>query len=275
MQQTYRNFEVIFCDDGSTDHTLEIAQKYTSDPRVTVLSNPAPKGVSATLNQAIKKARGELIARMDADDLMKPERLATQTAFLKKHPHLGVLASTAIPFTTTPNPLGKQFRCPKSHNAILRRFLFKNPIVHPTVMFNRKVVGQLLHYDEGVKASEDYLLWAELLHKVEFHILPKPLLYYRTNPTSNHAHPDRIETDAVARRRFLARYGIEDRRIVHIFTKCSWGQLLSAEDVLLLRDLCRANPGVTKQLFGKLDAFCQFTSTYQEFVNSYTFCPSL
>src|SRR5262245_13561202 len=86
LGQTFEDFELLLLDDGSRDRSLEIARGFLSDPRVRVFSDGSRRHLAARLNEATRLARGRYIARMDADDVMHPRRLAVQVAHLDREP---------------------------------------------------------------------------------------------------------------------------------------------------------------------------------------------
>lgn len=113
--QTYQNFEVILCDDGSTDNTMEIARAYQQkEPeRVVLLSNGRNKGLNYTLNHCLKHVRGEYVARMDGDDLCVPERFEKQVKFLDEHPDYAIVSSPMIFLMKTGSSVsGKRLNTP-------------------------------------------------------------------------------------------------------------------------------------------------------------------
>lgn len=94
QKQTYDNWELILCDDGSTDSTYAVAQKLAEqDPRIILLKNECNLGLNKTLNACLAKATGDYIARMDGDDLSVPERFERLAAFLDAHPEYGFVSS--------------------------------------------------------------------------------------------------------------------------------------------------------------------------------------
>jgi glycosyltransferase involved in cell wall biosynthesis len=94
LQQTYTDFEFIIIDDGSTDSSREIIQSY-DDKRIRLVINEQNIGLTKSLNKGIRLAKGEFIARMDADDISLPQRFEKQVAYLDSHPEVGVLGTYA------------------------------------------------------------------------------------------------------------------------------------------------------------------------------------
>ena len=94
QKQTYTNWELIICDDGSTDETLKIIEEESlSDPRLLILKNDRNQGLNKTLNKCIKVASGEYAARMDGDDLCRPDRFEKQITYLENHPEIQIVSS--------------------------------------------------------------------------------------------------------------------------------------------------------------------------------------
>lgn len=102
QNQTYLNWELILCEDGSSDHTYEVAQALAAkDSRIVLLRNEKNLGLNATLNRCLGAATGEYIARMDGDDDCMPERFETQVAFLEAHPEFQIVSSAMTLFDET------------------------------------------------------------------------------------------------------------------------------------------------------------------------------
>jgi glycosyltransferase involved in cell wall biosynthesis len=156
--QTFTDFEIIAIDDGSTDDSLAILNTIAAiEPRLHITTQPNA-GVSITLNRALDRATGRYIARMDADDISLPHRLATQLDFLNAHPAIALVGSWDQRLNHTP-PLIRQFPTDPDHLAAA--MLFRNPISHPTVMWDRERTGDI-RYDSRWNYIEDYALWATL-----------------------------------------------------------------------------------------------------------------
>lgn len=185
LQQTLSDFELIIINDGSTDHTESIIYEF-KDPRIIYRQNPENKGLIYSLNSAISLAKGKYIARMDADDICLPERLATQKAFLEQHEDIAVVATTIdlVNEKDEKNGVWELDRKTITPVQIKKAILRQNCIAHPTIMIRSEIIKQL-KYKEYQKNIEDYDLWLRLLnHGYKIAKLAEPLLLYRVHDTS-------------------------------------------------------------------------------------------
>lgn len=184
LDQTFRDFEFIIVDDGSQDGTWEIVQEYASrDPRVRSLRNERNRGFPASLNRGLKAARSEWIARMDADDIACPERLARQMAFLAEHPAVDVLgAGTILLENGTLKP--DIFKPQLHHSPILWDLIFDRGVTHATTLLRRSKILEVGGYDTAALHAEDLDLWLRLAGRVRFANLPDVLYQYRILQTS-------------------------------------------------------------------------------------------
>lgn len=176
LQQTSSNWELLLCDDGSTDGSLEMAQSIP-DSRVTVWSDGQTKGRAARLNECLLRARGELVARMDADDVSYPQRLQSQVTFLRMHPEIDVVGCRMLIFGEGGSPLGKR-PLPLQHEEIVSNPAAGFGLAHPT--WRARAAWYRQHrYDPSALRFED----AELLHRTyltsRFANLPQLLYGYR------------------------------------------------------------------------------------------------
>jgi glycosyltransferase involved in cell wall biosynthesis len=181
--QTFGDFEAILVDDGSTDGTPALlAAAAARDPRFRVERGPG-EGVAAALARAIAPAQGRYLARLDADDLARPERFARQLAYLEAHPKLVVLGTGYEEIDEQGAVLRRQRMPtePAEVRAILPR---TNCIAHPTVMMRREAVAQVGGYRRTFEGAEDYDLWLRLLEIGELANLAEPLLGYRRHGTA-------------------------------------------------------------------------------------------
>jgi glycosyltransferase involved in cell wall biosynthesis len=173
--QTLADWELLLVDDGSSDGSLGVARR-VRDNRVRVIADGVNRGLSARLNQIAALARGDYLARMDADDLMHPERLERQVRFLAAHPDVDLLGSTVCTIDHANNPLGVRMEQPLDVRpaAVLRRGLY----VHPEVTGRTRWFRQN-PYDPAFVRAEDYELWCRVCRSATFRKLPEPLLFYR------------------------------------------------------------------------------------------------
>jgi len=181
LAQTHKDFELLIIDDGSTDGSVGVINEF-SDPRIRLERNPVNLGLIATLNRGLELARGEFIARMDADDISLPERLACQLELMRTRPQLGVCGTYYEQFGARRAAV---IDLPTSHREIRESLLHTGcTLGHPTVMIRREVLVRTgLRYDPEFAHAEDYRLWSELIWCTEFANLPKILLRYRIHPS--------------------------------------------------------------------------------------------
>ncbi len=184
LNQTWRDFELIIIDDGSTDRSLAILQSYVAqDQRIHLISREN-RGIPYTRNQLLSQASAELIATMDSDDVALPERLARQVAFLQQHPEVVCLGS-AYELIDAKGRLLTQLPVPLDNEAIQRQILAGHAaIFQPCAMMRRSVVQQVGGYDETMTQAEDLDLWLRLGEVGELANLPDVLVQYRLHANS-------------------------------------------------------------------------------------------
>lgn len=209
LNQTFRDFELLAVDDASTDRSPEILAAFArQDPRVRVLRNPRNLMISRTLNAGLEQAQGEYLARMDADDVSLPDRLAKQAAYLDAHPRAGIVGGSMLITDASGRPIGERHY--HLTDAAIRRHLFRySPFSHPLVMMRTALVRQAGGYLPDYDYAEDYELYFRLGRLAEFGNLPDFLLRYRVVPRSLTVGVTRameLQTLAV-RRRAVKEYG--------------------------------------------------------------------
>ena len=177
LNQTFTDFEFIIVDDGSTDRTSEILKSY-ADPRLITI-NQANKGVTQSLNKAIELARGEYIARMDADDISLPKRLQMQVEFLEKHPAtVGLVGTSVIHFDEDGKTIMEKTLLTES-SRIKEALLSENQFCHGSVMLRRECIEKAGRYREEFKHAQDYDLWLRIAEHYEVANLATPLYKWR------------------------------------------------------------------------------------------------
>lgn len=175
--QSWTNWELILIDDGSRDGTLELARSY-DDPRIRLIADGRNLGLAARLNQAIDLARGELFARIDADDIAFPERFAKQVAYLNAHPEIDLLGTAAVVFRREGEVVGL-LPCSTTHAEICRApWKGMNGLLHPTWM-GRTAWFRKYRFDTRLRKSQDRDILLRSFTESRFSCLPEVLLGYR------------------------------------------------------------------------------------------------
>ncbi len=185
LQQSFADFELIAVDDGSTDPSRTILERLAAeDPRVRVVSRPNT-GIVGALNDGLALARGEFVARMDADDLCFPQRFAVQVDHLRRHPEC-VCVGSAFLYIDAEGYCLKEVPRPRTHAEIEAELLQGNggSLIHPTAMFRRNAVDQVGRYREKAQWIEDLDLYLRLARVGTLANLPDVLLQYRLHEKS-------------------------------------------------------------------------------------------
>src|SRR5436305_434641 len=179
VAQTYCDWDMLVVDDASTDGSAAIAAAWAGrDPRIALLRNERNLGLAASLNLAWRGARGELIARMDADDVSRPERFERQVAFLAEHPQIDVVGTGADIVDECDRPRGVSLRAAE-HEQIVARMYKEVPFIHPSVMMRRGFLEALDGYDPRLRRGQDYDLWSRGARRFRYANLQIPLMTYR------------------------------------------------------------------------------------------------
>ncbi len=182
LAQTFRNFELLVVNDGSTDDTEAIVRSFV-DPRI-VIVNQENRGVAAALNTGLVYARAEYIARFDADDLCLPHRLDVQLAFMERHPEYQVVGSAAEYMDVHGHFLFNH-EPPAFSSTQLRELGYDIcPFLHSSVMFRKEAVMENGGYSEHAYLFEDHFLWRNILNEHPCANLPEVLMKVRLNPES-------------------------------------------------------------------------------------------
>ena len=244
VSQTCTDFEVLLVDDGSTDDTRQVLQAWAQqDQRFRCLPMPHA-GIIPALNYGLMEARGEYIARMDADDLMHPQRLALQAEYLDAHPDTALVSCLVQGFPE--GELREGFRiyidwlnALTTHEDISREIFVESPLCHPSVMFRQDTVLDLGGYQER-GWPEDYDLWLRMyLANMRFAKLPQVLLEWREHPQRLTRTDSRysLENFIRAKANYLVFGPLRGRREVFIWGAGMHGKRISkhllAQDVPL------------------------------------------
>lgn len=160
LVQDFEDFELIIVNDGSTDSSLEKI-KQIEDPRIVIIDQEN-QGLTKSLNNAIKIAKGEFIARQDADDISIFNRFSKQLAIFEKEPSLGLLGSSM--YISNPRGLFNEvFFYPESNESIKKAIYSYNPFVHGSIVIRKSVLDSLGGYNEAFRYVQDYELWSRVV----------------------------------------------------------------------------------------------------------------
>lgn len=181
LSQSYKNFEFIIVDDRSADNSYQICQKYQKiDPRIKLFQNKKHQGVGFTLNQAINQSKGQLIARMDADDIMMPFRLEEQVNYFNRNKDVVCLGSWMKEINEKNEIIGKRIT-PLVHNKIYEKMFYEMAIQNPTLMINKNLVPTDFPWCKTDGILDDLDLLFKLLQFGKFGNINKYLMLYRVH----------------------------------------------------------------------------------------------
>lgn len=179
LKQTFENFEFIIIDDCSTDRSSELIAEY-SDQRIRVINNDENLGLTKSLNKGIALAKGNYIARMDADDISFSDRLEKQLLLFKDDPHLGGCGCWTEIIDNDDNSIGK-WETDYSSEQIYYFLNFRNCLTHSAMVFRKSIVDSLNGYNENIKFAQDYDLWQRMSKVARLAIIHEPLVRWRSN----------------------------------------------------------------------------------------------
>lgn len=201
LGQTFKELNLILLDDGSDDGiSVFLANKYKFiDTRVSVISDGENRGLVARLNELSTIVKTKYYARMDADDIMHPERIQKQIDILESNISLNACASVALTINENNELTGKLGSFwPKKRTE----FLIKNSLIHPSILFSTAWI-QSKNYDQQWTRMEDLELWYRTFDKVNLEVINEPLLYYRVSSNSKSKY---VKTEQYKRKFFFSVY---------------------------------------------------------------------
>ncbi len=177
LQQSFEDWELLIIDDGSTDNTVDIIHSYT-DSRIRLICNE--HDFIGSLKLGLQEASGKYIARMDADDIMHPDRLNIQYNIMEEEPEITVCGSTVLPIVNDKIQINVLSSLTGVIDDPLLQLLKGNIIFHPTACIRRSFLSMNSLTYEPYMYAEDYKLWFEIAKKGgAFYVESLPLLFYR------------------------------------------------------------------------------------------------
>lgn len=210
LNQTLTDFEFLIVDDGSTDRSLKILQRYAQqDPRIRLISR-ANTGFVRALNEMLPLAQAELIARMDADDVAMPERLARQVAFLQHHPEVVCVGGAQDWIDEAGRFLLHHPEAEQDAEIQQLALTGQTPINHPSALMRRSAVMQVGGYDESMYPAEDLDLWLKLGEIGKLANLRDTVLQYRQHHQSV---SERMQVEQTQQRRNACQQAWNRRQI--------------------------------------------------------------
>lgn len=178
LNQTFKNFELIVINDGSTDKSEFIIKNY-NDSRIKYFSQEN-KGLAESLNFGLKIAKGKYIARQDADDISIADRLEKQFNFLENNKSIGLVGTWAQIINEKSEKLNHFHKHPTTNNEICFFLLFNNPFVHSSVMFKQEIINECGLYNSSLHhLIQDYNYWFQISKKYKLANIPENLILYR------------------------------------------------------------------------------------------------
>ncbi len=181
LKQTHREFEFLIIDDGSKEDIEKIISGF-SDPRI-VYKRIEHKGLAGALNYGMNSASGDLIARIDADDISVPERLELQMKFMISNPDVDVTSSESV-YINDKMKILFVLKPPGDNESLSRMMNLHNPLNHSAVIFRKEKILEAGGYNESFDCYEDFELWFRMRSKFKFAVMQEVLVFTRLRTDS-------------------------------------------------------------------------------------------
>lgn len=218
FHQTLLPTEIILVKDGPLTAELDaiVSDYAVRYPVLKVVALPQNQGLGRALNEGLKHCSYDIVARMDTDDISKPDRFEKQIAVFRKHPELDLVGAWIDEFEEDIHHVISIRKLPERHEDVMSYATRRNPVNHPVVMFRKSAVlaaGGYQHFP----LFEDYFLWVRMLKNgAKFYNIQESLLYFRTSPN-------------MFKRRGGWKYAMDEVRFQNIMRKMkmiTWGRFL-------------------------------------------------
>ena len=195
LAQTYRDWEIVVVDDGSTDHTRAVVDSYRPKLKDRLQSIHQPnRGVAEARNNGIRAARGEFMALLDADDVWLPRRLERSVKAMDADPACGLVHARVARIDTLGSVTGQLKVEPKYLSGRIARHIYTRQahVICPTVMFRKSCLQTAGWFDPAMPPSEDRDLWFRIALRYKVVFIDELLAYYRLSPSSLTSNVDRV-----------------------------------------------------------------------------------
>ena len=240
LAQTFGDFELLFLNDGSTDQSVEMARAF-NDPRIRILGGAERCGLPIRLNQGVAQARGQFVARMDADDISFPQRFEKQLAYLQAHPEVDLVGCRAVVFRGDGETIGL-LPFAATHERLCARPWRNIALPHPSWMGRRSWFQRHSYRLPEVRRAEDQELLLRSCKDSRFACLEEVLLAYRQGPFQ-------LQRTLVARRSLLA------AQLGLFFKRREWKNAVLALAITAVKvavDCLCAVPGLQQLFFARM-----------------------
>jgi len=240
LDQSFNDFEILLVNDGSTDNSLEVVRSFC-DSRIRILGDETGRGLSFRLNEGVKLARGQYIARMDADDVSFPERFAKQVSFLDANPEVSLLGCRAVVFRDSGDVVGL-LPFSRDHAMLCARPWRNIPLPHPSWMGRRHWFEAHPYRMPEVPRAEDQELLLRSYPDSCYACLDEVLLGYR-------------QGNFQLKRTLLARGALLSAQLGIFSRRREWQYFVSAlmmSSVKIVVDCLAALPGSEKLFFFRM-----------------------
>lgn len=230
LNQDYKNIELLVADDSTHPETIDAINTLArQDSRIKIIRGEQRMGFVQALNQTLKLAKGQLIARMDGDDMAMSDRISKQVAYASLHPDIAVFGGSMNIIDENDQVISERYY-PITPMKIKLMFMFRSPFAHPTVMFRREIIDQGFFYDPTYKKAEDIDFFMRLYkYGYKFGNLHDKLLNYRVPHDFQHKRSrDQWRYNHKARMKFIPSQPLFS--ILSFFI--SWGYMYIPESIV-------------------------------------------
>ncbi|WP_435745305.1 glycosyltransferase [Nocardioides sp. SYSU DS0663] len=180
VEQEFEDWELVLVVDGTDPAITQAARDAIPSSKLILVERSVRGGIAVALNDGLRAAQGQWVARLDADDRAHPLRLRKQSAYLEDHPETVLLGASAVLIDVRGHETGT--RTVASSGSLARLLVQKNRFVHSSVMFSAEVARRLGGYDEAAHLREDYELWMRMAQVGDTANIHEPLVDYRLSP---------------------------------------------------------------------------------------------
>lgn len=224
LTQSFRDFELVIINDGSTDGSAQVIESYR-DSRIVYVCNPENTGLASVRNKGLDIARGEYIAWLDCDDISLPDRLKMQVDLLDANPLIGLCGTWVKTIDGTTEDI---WQYPTNPEFIRARMLFDDPLATSSIMMRADCVRERgLRFNLDHPPAEDYELWERISQHWRATNIPEVLTLYRIHPMQTSVTKAQMQKDSVwaIQNRLLMQLGIEaspEETLLHLDIGVGW-----------------------------------------------------